>query len=58
MSLSSSIRTRLQFQHQTIDELINGYDEKQLELRVIPEKWSVFENVVHLILVIILRMAH
>ena len=49
MNLSSSIRTRLQYQHHTIEELIKGYDEEQLKLRTNPGKWSAFENIVHLV---------
>jgi DinB superfamily len=39
----------LQYQHQTIDELIRGYDEESLKKRVFPDKWSPFENIVHLV---------
>jgi hypothetical protein len=48
MSLSSSIRSRLEFQHQTIEELIKGYSEEQLKMRPLADKWSVFENIAHL----------
>lgn len=48
MPLSSSARTRLEFQHLTIRELIDGLSEPQLKQRVDPTKWSVFENIVHL----------
>ncbi|HSZ85863.1 MAG TPA: DinB family protein, partial [Puia sp.] len=48
MALSESILTRLQYQHKTIDELIDGLSEEQLETRVNPDKWSAFENIVHL----------
>lgn len=48
MSLSASTRTRLQYQHETIYTLITGSTEAQLRLRNIPDKWSVFENIVHL----------
>ena len=49
MALSQSILSRLQFQHRTIEELIVGYSEEELKLRNSPEKWSVFENIVHLV---------
>jgi hypothetical protein len=48
MPLSESILTRLQYQHKTIDELIDGLSEEQLKTRVNPDKWSSFENIVHL----------
>jgi hypothetical protein len=48
MPLSLSARTRLEFQHLTIRELIDEFSEQQLRLRVDPSKWSVFENIVHL----------
>ena len=49
MILSASITNRLQFQHHTIEELIDGYNEKQLKERSVPDKWSVFENIVYLV---------
>lgn len=49
MTLSHSLITRLQFQHQTIRELIEGRSEDQLKLRAIPDKWSAFENIAHLV---------
>jgi hypothetical protein len=48
MPLSDSILTRLQFQHETILELITGLPEERLKQRVNPEKWSAFENIAHL----------
>ena len=48
MLLSESILTRLQYQHKTIDELIDGLFEEELKTRANPEKWSAFENIVHL----------
>ena len=50
MPLSNSISSRLEFQHQTIGELIQGYSEEKLKIRTIPDKWSPFENIVHLVL--------
>lgn len=49
MPLSNSISSRLEFQHQTIDELIKGHREEELRIRAIPDKWSAFENIVHLV---------
>lgn len=49
MPLSSSILARLQYQHETINELINGFTTEQLKQYVNPGKWSVFENIVHLV---------
>ena len=49
MNLSQSIKSRLQFQHETVGELMHGYDHKQLKMRVIPDKWSVWENIAHLV---------
>jgi DinB superfamily len=49
MSLSASVLARLQYQHETVNELIAGLDEDQLKRKVIPGKWSAFENIVHLV---------
>ena len=48
MPLSNSILSRLQYQHQTIFELTKNFSEEQLKKRIIPGKWSAFENMVHL----------
>lgn len=48
MALSVSTTTRLQYQHESIQELIVGLSEKQLKDRVQPDKWSAFEQIVHL----------
>ena len=48
MPLSESILARLQYQYKTIDELISGLTEEQLKHRINPDKWSAFENIVHL----------
>ena len=48
MSLSASINTRLEHQHETISELIDGFSESSLKQRINPDKWSAFENIVHL----------
>ena len=48
MPLSASMTTRLAHQHETISELIDGFSESDLKNRINPDKWSVFENIVHL----------
>jgi hypothetical protein len=48
MPLSSSILSRLQYQHQTISELTKNFTEEQLKQRINPDKWSAFENIAHL----------
>ncbi len=48
MPLSQSTATRLQHQHELISDLIRGLSEKQLQHRTIPDKWSAFEQLVHL----------
>jgi hypothetical protein len=42
------MRTRLQYQHETLSTLIAGLSEEQLKERIRPGKWSAFENMVHL----------
>lgn len=48
MALSLSATTRLQHQHEVIHDLIRGLTEQQLKQRTIPDKWSAFEQLVHL----------
>jgi hypothetical protein len=48
MPLSSSALYRLQYQHETIRELVKGFDEAQLKQAINPGKWSMFENIAHL----------
>ena len=48
MPISASILARLQYQHQTVKELIAGIPEDRLRQRVNPDKWSAFENIAHL----------
>ena len=48
MPLSPSALSRLEFQHQTIRELIRNTTEPQLHRRVQPDKWNAFENIAHL----------
>lgn len=48
MPIPSSISTRLQYQHKSLVELIDGLTDEQVRRQIIPGKWSVFENIVHL----------
>ena len=48
MPLSPSALTRLEYQHQTIRELIGDRTEAQLKQDVNPGKWSAFDNIAHL----------
>jgi len=46
--MPSSISTRLQYQHKSLIELIDGLSDEQIRKAIIPGKWSIFENIVHL----------
>ena len=48
MQIPSHISTRLQYQHKTLVDLIDGLTEEQVRRQIIPGKWSIFENIVHL----------
>lgn len=48
MPLSSSIVTRLEYQHKTLLELIHNLSDEEIRRQVIIGKWSIFENIVHL----------
>ena len=48
MSLPSSIITRLEYQHQSLVDLIADLSDEQIRRQVIAGKWSIYENVVHL----------
>jgi hypothetical protein len=48
MPLSPSISTRLQYQHESLAELVAGLSEERLKTRVVAGKWSPFEQVAHL----------
>lgn len=48
MHISSSISTRLQYQHKSLVDIIDGLTEEQARRQVIAGKWSIFENIVHL----------
>lgn len=46
--LSQSIIVRLQHQHESLNGLLEGFSEEELRHRVIPGKWSIFEQAAHL----------
>ncbi|HUR67133.1 MAG TPA: DinB family protein [Chitinophagaceae bacterium] len=46
--MSSSLSTRLQYQHKSLVDIIDGLSEEQIRRQVNPGKWSIFENIVHL----------
>ena len=48
MQLTSSISTRLQYQHKSLLDLIDGLSDEQIRRQVNVGKWSIFENIVHL----------
>ena len=48
MPLATQLFVRLQHQHEAIAELTGDLTEEKLKIRINPEKWSAFENIVHL----------
>src|SRR5688572_18522084 len=48
MQMPSTISTRLQYQHKSLMDIIDGLSDEQIRRPVIPGKWSIFENIVHL----------
>jgi len=48
MPLSPSALSRLEFQHQTIHDLIHDMPEAELRRNIVAGKWSAFENIAHL----------
>ena len=48
MQMPSSVSTRLQYQHKSLLDIIDGLDDKQVRLHPDQGKWSIFENIVHL----------
>lgn len=48
MQLQSSITTRLEYQHKSLLELIEGLSDEQVRRQITLGKWSIFENIVHL----------
>ena len=49
MQISSSISTRLQYQHKAVIDIIDDLSDEQIRRAVLPGKWSIFENIVHLV---------
>jgi len=48
MQIPSSVSTRLQYQHKSLIDIIEGLSDEQIRRNVNPGKWSIFENIVHL----------
>jgi uncharacterized damage-inducible protein DinB len=48
MPVPTSITTRLQYQHKSLVELIDGLSDEQIRKPAEEDKWSIFENIVHL----------
>jgi uncharacterized damage-inducible protein DinB len=48
MQMPSSVSTRLQYQHKSLLDVIDGLSDEQIRMQVNPGKWSIFENIVHL----------
>ena len=48
MDLSTTIATRLQYQHKSLLEILEGVSEEQVHYKLQPDKWSIFETIVHL----------
>ena len=48
MHMPSSLSTRLQYQHKTLMDIIDGLSDEQIRRQINTGKWSIFENIVHL----------
>ena len=48
MEMLSHLSTRLQYQHQALVDLIDGLSIEMIRRQIIPGKWSIFENIIHL----------
>jgi hypothetical protein len=48
MPLTSSIITRLEYQHKSLLELIDNLADAHIRRQMVTGKWSIFENIVHL----------
>lgn len=46
--MQSYLSTRLQYQHKSLIGMIDGLTDELIRKQVIPGKWSIFENIVHL----------
>jgi uncharacterized damage-inducible protein DinB len=48
MLIPSSVASRLQYQHKSLLDLVDGLSDEQIRMQVDTGKWSIFENIVHL----------
>jgi uncharacterized damage-inducible protein DinB len=48
MPMPSSISTRLHYQHKSLVDMVDGLSDEMIRRQIIPGKWSIFENIVHL----------
>ena len=48
MPLPTSITARLEHQHKSLFDLIEGLSDVEIRRQIVPGKWSIFENIVHL----------
>src|ERR1700751_4340934 len=48
MTIPTSITTRLEYQHKSLMDIIEGLSDEQIRRQVTLGKWSIFENIVHL----------
>lgn len=48
MQMSSSVSTRLHYQHKSLMDIIDELSDEEIRRNVVPGKWSIFENIVHL----------
>ena len=48
MQIPSSVSTRLQYQHKSLIDIIEGLSDEQIRMNINPGKWSIFEHIVHL----------
>lgn len=48
MQIPSSLSTRLQYQHKSLVDMIDGLTEEQTRRQINAGKWSIFESIVHL----------
>jgi|KBSMisStaDraftv2_1062788.scaffolds.fasta_scaffold00036_59 hypothetical protein len=48
MEISDSLHDRLKTQQETISELIEDLDPQKIQDRIVPDKWSIHENIAHL----------
>jgi len=46
--MPSSISTRLQYQHKSLVDIVDTLSDEQIRQNIIPGKWSIFEQIVHL----------